>query len=145
MEDVAADPTATGISWYFRSLGPGYSLLLPLIMLVSFTLVAWVCFRCRNGSLTALLALLVPLPLFFGIVCMLNGYVSSYQVIALAGLTLKPEELAEATAMSLFGVKVSLWLSLPGFLLATSMMVYRALTASPELLEPPGFESPFGP
>jgi hypothetical protein len=126
MDILAAEPTA--IEWSFRALGFRYSFLLPLSMLVSLALVALVCFRCRSHHLTALLVLLIPLPLFLGMISMFDGWVSSLQVISVSGATPQPSDLALGMAMSLFGVKVGLWLSLPGFLLATVVMVYRALS-----------------
>jgi hypothetical protein len=112
-------------------------------MLVSLALVALVCFRCRSHHLTALLVLLIPLPLFLGMISMFDGWVSSLQVISLSGATPRPSELAEGMAISLFGVQVGLWLSLPGYLLAMGVMIYSALTApradelAPSSMPPP--------
>lgn len=139
MDILAAEPTA--IEWSFRALGFRYSFLLPLSMLVSLALVALVCFRCRSHHLTALLVLLIPLPLFLGMISMFDGWVSSLQVISLSGATPRPSELAEGMAMSLFGVKVGLWLSLPGYLLAMGVMVYRTLS-EPREPAPAAFPMP---
>ncbi|WP_425618563.1 hypothetical protein NA78x_002272 [Anatilimnocola sp. NA78] len=119
--------------WSFQALGIRYTFLLPVVAAISLVLILVVCLRCRNQSLTALLAVLIPIPVFVGLVSVVDGIVSSFQ-----GITHPTAEyLAEGMALSLFGLKVSMWLALPGFLLATGILVCRSLTDKPDSKELP--------
>jgi hypothetical protein len=130
LDGMPQGPQLSFLAWLFRSLGLRYRLLLPFLAVVALVLAALAIWKFKTPALTAVLLVVVPLPLFYGAISFFDGLISAYQIIMLSSVTPKPSEFADATAASIVGVQVGAILSLPVYFLATFALCYRALTHS---------------
>lgn len=119
------------LEFVFMSLGVRYTLLLPLAALVSFVLVLVLVLRGKGPWLSAAIVLLVPLPLYVGILGLVDGLMSSFQVVAMSESNPRPSDLAQGVGMSLVSVLVGINLSIPGYLLAVIGTIIRSLAGDP--------------
>jgi hypothetical protein len=134
LDGMPRGPQQSFLAWLFRSLGPRYMLLLPFLGVLALVLAALAIWKFKTPALTAVLLVVVPLPLFYGEMSFFDGLFSAYQIILLSDASPKPSEFADATAASLVGVQVGAILSLPVYLLATFALCYRALNHSEAIL-----------
>lgn len=128
-------PQESLLIWYFKALGIRYAFLLPLVALICLALVVLVAVVWKHHSLTALLALLIPLPVYFGIVGCIDGLAASFQVLAHSTTVPHMNELAAGGSMSLATVQVGMYLALPTFLLAIAILLWRSLTEKEVVLK----------
>jgi hypothetical protein len=128
-EDFNLPPQAPQpfVVWLFRALGIRYTVFLPFIALLAFVLAGLALWRFKTPVLTAILVAVVPLPLFYGAMGMIDGMMASWSVVSLSGVSVKNSDLAEGAALSLVTMQVGLILLLPTYLLAVVGLTYRAL------------------
>lgn len=125
-----AEPVQQSVlHWMFTSLGPMYSLLLPLAALLSFIFVLILLFRGKGPMAAASLILIVHVPLLIGIFAAIHGAIASYTVIAMSEATPKPAELAEGISTALFAPLVGMFLMIPSYVTAAIGSFVRSLTA----------------
>lgn len=116
--------------WLFRAMGIRYTLWLPLFTVLAFVLAVLAIWKFKTPYLTAILFAVVPLPIYIGAVGVIDGLVSSWQVIGLSGATPRGSELADGAAVSLVTLQVGLILAIPLYLLAVSTLCYQAFRHS---------------
>lgn len=125
--DLAAQPQTPLPLWIFQALGIRYTLLLPLLGILAVVLAVIALWKFKSPVLVPILIVVVPLPMYYGAIGIIDGLVASWQVIEASGMTPKPSDFAYGTAMSLVSLQVGLILSLPAYAIATLGLVYRAL------------------
>lgn len=130
--------------WLFRSLGIRYSVFLPFVALLALALAIIAIGRFKTPVLTALLLAIVPLPLFYGFMAMIDGMLMSMQVISTSDADVRPSEFADGGAMSVVSLQVGLVLSLPVYVLAIVALAYRALSHTEANRPLPRSEPPVG-
>ncbi|QDU27351.1 hypothetical protein ETAA8_24380 [Anatilimnocola aggregata] len=127
---LGADDTSY-LLWFLRALGIRF--VVQLLMTIFSLTMIWVLLRRgKSTHLTAALLLLIPLPLDVTFISEFDGFIASMQVIALSGASPTPEELAAGGSMSLAAILTGMCFALPGFLLAITLLVIRALTHDAE-------------
>ncbi len=112
--------------WMISALGWRYSLLLPLAGLSAFAGVLFLVLRGKGPAMVGALILIVPLPFLVGVVGVLDGMLSSFQVIGASDLAPKPSAIATAVSMSLFSAWVGLLFSVPSYLAAVFGLITRS-------------------
>jgi hypothetical protein len=132
------------LAWLLRALGFRYTVFLPFIAILALVLAIIAIGRFKTPVLTALLLAVVPLPLFYGAMAMIDGMMASMQVIMLSEALVKPSELAEGGSLSLVSLQVGLVLSLPVYVLSVVALAYRALTHAEVTHAPSDGEPPIG-
>ena len=128
MDDELPIPQTSILVWYLKSLGVRYLLLLPFVTAISLALI-WnrtsrSTVQGEGSRLTALLILVVPLPAFAGLFSVFDGLMSGFGCMGCGGPT--ASQYADMWSMSLVGLQVGLWLTLPGMLLAIGMLCRQA-------------------
>ena len=124
---LAAD-NSNYLIWFLRALGLRYALVLPLVTIFSLVMIWMLVWRGKSTHLTAALLLLIPLPLYVTCVGDIDSFVASMQVIAFSGASPLPQEWAAGGSIALGSILIGMWFALPGFLLAITLLVIRALT-----------------
>ncbi len=117
----------SGLDWFFHALGLHFAVVLPLLGVLAFVLAGIAIRKFKAPALTAILVVVVPLPLYYGAVGMVDGIISSMMVISNTDSVIRSTDLAEGGAMSLVSLQVGLILSLPAYILAVIALIYRAL------------------
>ena len=130
-EEFAEPVRQSYLMWVVSALGWRYVVLLPLAGIVTLVLTLILLIRGRGSAQTGALLFIVPLPFYLGIVGVLDGLISSYQVIAMSQMAPKPSEVAMGISMSLVSAWVGLLLTVPSYVAASAGLLIRAL-AQPE-------------
>lgn len=130
------------IVWLMMAMGIRFTLWLPLVTILAFVLALIAILRFKTPYLTAILLAVVPLPIYVGTLGVIDGMVSSFQVIALSSVTPQSSEFAIGAGMSLVTLQVGLILALPLYLMGTLDLCYRAFRHAEA--EPPPTEPPVG-
>lgn len=112
------------LGWYLKSLGIRYTLALLFVTLLSWYLIRVSTKRGKSRQF-ALLAV-VPLPAFVGFVSVFDGLISGFSCMGCEGP--RWSEYADALSMSLVGLQVGLWLTLPGFIVSLAILCRQALS-----------------
>jgi hypothetical protein len=126
--ELAAPTRETILVWVYHSLGIRYTLLFPLLLLLGLFLAILAAAKFKTPHLTAVLLIVVPLPIYYGFIGTIDGLLASWQVISSSGITPKSNELSEGAAMSLVSMQVGLILSLPLYFFALFTLCYRAFS-----------------
>jgi biopolymer transport protein ExbB/TolQ len=83
---------------------------------------------------TAVIAAYLPfvaLPALIGIFGVVHGMIASMSVVAFAGSSPKPSEIAAGISMSLFSALVGMMVSFPSFMVVASGLFVRAVNYVP--------------
>lgn len=112
------------LDWYLKSLGIRYTIALLSVTLLSWYLIKGSTNRGKSRQF-ALLAI-VPLPAFVGFVSVFDGLISGLSCMGCGGP--KWSEYADMISMSLVGLQVGLWLTLPGFIVSLGILCRQALS-----------------
>ena len=119
------------LSWMLSSLGPWYTVILPLSAFACLLLILILVWRGNTPMAAAALLLAVFAPLLIGIFAYLQGTISCYYVIASSGATPDASKVAEAVSASLVAPTVSMVLSAPGFVIAILGAFVRSFARMP--------------
>ena len=117
------------LQWMFTSLGPFYSLAIPGSAIAVFVGACLVVGISRRPSVIASYLLFLPLPLLIGMIASVHGMIMSLQVIATAGTSPKPSDIAAGIGMSLFASLLSLLLTFPSYLVLAFGLFLRTIAA----------------
>ena len=120
------------LAWMFQALGPLYGLLLPAVGLLVFIVGLMVVTMNKRPSVIAAYLPFVALPALIGMFGVVHGMIASMSVVANAGATPKPSEIAEGVSLSLFAALVGLRVSFPSFVVVAMGLFVRAVYAKPE-------------
>jgi len=129
MNEIPYEQQQSFLSWMFRAMGPLYGLLIPMAGLAIFAAACLVVASNRRPAVIAAFLVFLPLPLMIGLFGTLHGFISSFTVMATAGSTPKPSELAEGIAMGLFTAFVGLLVTFPSYFVLAFGLFLRTLTA----------------
>ncbi len=116
------------LSWMYMSLGPLYSLVLPLSGLVIFIGGCVVVGMSRRPAVIAAYAIFLPLPLLIGIFGSFHGFIACYSVIAMSPSTPNPAEVAMGISTGLFSSQVGLFVSFPAYFVVAIGLFVRTVT-----------------
>ncbi|TWU59524.1 hypothetical protein V7x_56020 [Crateriforma conspicua] len=125
---MASRNDASFVSWLVNSLGLLYGTLLYVSGLAAFYISVRYSWRASTASQLAALIPFSLLPGFIGIVGLLHGYVSVFQILALSGTFPKPSDLHHAHATVLICPLVGLAFSLVSFAILAIAMVAKLPT-----------------
>ena len=117
------------LSWMFNSLGPFYALVLPLSGLAVFVGACLVVCLSRRPALIAAYLVFLPLPLMLGVLGSIDGFISSFAVIATSPTAPKPSEVAEGISTGLFTSLVGLMVTFPAYIVAAIGLFLRTLSS----------------
>ncbi|MDX1945783.1 MAG: MotA/TolQ/ExbB proton channel family protein [Pirellulaceae bacterium] len=126
-EEFAEPVRQSYLMWFFSALGMKYTLLLPLAGFVAFLIVAFLLWKGKGPAMIGAIVLVVPAPVYLGVLGVVEGMMASFQVIAMSSTAPKPSEIAEGISMSLVSAMVGLVLTIPAYILATLGLVVRSL------------------
>lgn len=115
------------LSWMFSALGPFYGLLIPLTGFALFIGACCVVGLNRRPAVVAAFLVFLPLPLMIGLFGSVHGFISSLSIIATAGSTPRPSEIAEGISMGLFTTLVGLLVTFPSFFVLAFGLFFRTL------------------
>lgn len=122
------------LAWIYNSLGPIYIVGLPLLGLLAFAGACLVVVKNRRPADVASFVYFAAAPFWLGIFGVVQGMISSMQVIAAGGSTPKAAEIAMGVSTCLFAALVGLMCSFPAYgVLAVGYLV-RTLTRKRESL-----------
>lgn len=127
MQDFGEPVRRSFLSWFFAALGWKYTLLLPLVGLLAFALTLVLVIRGKGPAQTGALLFIVPLPVIVGMFGVLEGLMSSLQVLAMSETSPRPGILAEGISMSLVTAIVGFLLAAPSYFVATGGLALHAL------------------
>ncbi len=116
--DSANQMERSALAWIFEALGPFYFFVLPLAGLLSCLGAILLIARGRGVMSGAALILVVHIPFLVGVFGAIHGMISSFSVIATAGSTPKPSEVAVGLSTALFVPMVGLVTMVPGYAIA---------------------------
>jgi hypothetical protein len=128
-EEVAQPVRMSYLEFLFQSLGYRYALLLPAAAALAFVVVLILLLRGRGPAMVGAMLFVVPLPIFVGILGVVDGMLASFHVVAMSNTAPKPAEYAQGISMSLVSLWVGLLLAVPSFLLAAIGLIGQALAA----------------
>ena len=131
-EEFAEPARQSYLMWFLSALGVKYTLLLPLAGFVAFLVVAFLLWKGKGPAMVGALLLVVPAPIFLGVMGVVEGLIAMYQVIGMSSVTPKPSEIAEGISMSLVAAMVGLVLAMPAYFLATFGLIVRSLISEPK-------------
>jgi hypothetical protein len=118
--------------WVFHSLGPMYTLALPLAgLMVFFGAVLVVILAARRPGVIAAYLVFVPLPLLIGVFGTVDGLIRSHSVIAMAVVTPKPSEVAEGYSTALVCLLVGMLATAPGYFVTALGLFLSAILNKP--------------
>jgi len=103
-------------------------LLLPLIALAAIVVVALMIWKGKGPAMVGAILLVVPAPIYWSLLSSLSGLASSYEVLYMADVQVKPSELYGGYAEVLITIQVAVGYTIPVFLTAAGGLVHRALT-----------------
>jgi len=128
-----AEPVAESLlTWMLNSLGPMYTILLPLSALVSFVLVIILVFRGHGAMAVASLMLVLMAPTLIGIFAYTQGSVMSCYVITNGGGTPDPAKAAETMSTALLPPMIAMFLSIPAYAVAAIGTLVRSFGSKNE-------------
>lgn len=120
------------LSWMLMALGPFYALVIPLAGLAVFIGACCVVGLNRRPAVIAAFLVFLPLPLMIGMFGSVQGFISSLQIVAMAGATPKPSEVSLGISTGLFTTLVGLLVTFPSyFVLAFGLFLRTALYKPP--------------
>ena len=105
------------------------TLLVSLTAVISFVMVLFIIVRTKGPSSSSALLLIVPLPIFVSIVCLLRGIVASASVIAATGSNPALAEWAGAIAASCSELAFATLSTVPGYLVAMTCLFVQSIQA----------------
>ena len=112
------------LKWMLHSLGPFYGLAIPLVGFAVFVGACLVVAMNRRPAVIASYLVFLPLPLLIGLYGSLQGFISSYHLIATSPTSPKPSEIAAGVSTGLFTVLVGLMVIFPSyFVLAFGLLI----------------------
>jgi len=117
------------LSWMITSLGPFYALVIPLTGLAVFIGACVVVASSRRPAVVAAFLVFLPLPLMIGLIGTVHGFISSFQIIATAGATPKPSDIAAGISTGLFTTLVGLLVTFPSLLVLAFGLFFKTLSA----------------
>jgi hypothetical protein len=123
------------LSFYARSLGVFYTVVLLFSGIVAFALALLVVIRGGDYAGPALL-FIVPLPLFIGVYASLGGLIDSFTIMAMSASPPKPAEIAGGYATALVAPRVAMWCMTPAFLTALIGLIVRVFLDRPGAMKP---------
>lgn len=115
------------LHFYYDSCGLLFSLLLPLFGLLGFALTVALVVRGRGATLGPTLVFAVLLPVFIGLYGTIDGFVSTFRVLAASVSTPKPAEVAMGIQMSLVTLWLGMFLAIPSYVVAAGGTVARSV------------------
>jgi len=125
-EDFGAPVRRSYLSWFFAALGWKYTLLLPLVGMLAFAVVLVLVLRGKGPAMVGALLFVVPLPIFVGLMGVVDGLMSMFQVLAMADISPKPSVVADGVSMSLVTAWVGMLLAVPSYLVAVGGLIVHA-------------------
>lgn len=117
------------LMWMIQALGI-FGLIVPVLALAIFLGACVVVATSRRPAVIAAYLAFVPLPFVISVMGFLKGIVSSFSVIAMAGVTLKGSEIAGGVSESALVLYVGLISTLPSYLVVAIGLFVRTVTAS---------------
>lgn len=114
------------LMFLFRAMGIRYTVLLPAAAMLTFVLVLVLVLRGKGSTLPGALFFIVPLPLLIGCIGVVEGLLSSFQVIAASSSSPKPSEWAQGFSMMLVTGWIGALLTIPSYLVATIGLIARS-------------------
>lgn len=115
--------------WLYNSLGPTFSILIPLAGVVSLVLVVFLLWKGRGPMSAAAICLAIAGPLLVGMIAMLHGIIEFHLILATAVGAPRPAEYAEGYAMAYTAPWVALLASVPAYLVAVVGTAVRSFTS----------------
>lgn len=116
------------LSWISQNVGVGNLIILLLAAAISTSLSLFAVYRSKGTTAATMMLVLIPLPFLVAVTFSLKGFTASAMVLSTTTSTVKPDELAGATAMSLATPLAGLLLTLPSYLIVISVMTARAFS-----------------
>ncbi len=116
--------------WFIENLGLS-GLFMIFLGLAVFIGACVVVATSRRASAIAAYLVLLPLPMYIGILGILKGVIASLSVIALSEAQLKASEIAAALECSVLSIFVGLLVTLPTYLVLAVGLLLRACNSSP--------------
>jgi hypothetical protein len=114
------------VGWMIRCMGP-IGLLIPVAGFLCFVLSLLVVFRGQGPFAFAALVFLVPIPFLLGLFGTVQGLILSLQVIATSSTSVKPSEISDGIATSLFNPMLGLVFMTPSYLVAVIGSMIRSM------------------
>ena len=129
-EELAQPMQQSRFMWMLSAMGFEVIFLLAAAA-IAFAVVLLMILRGKGPAMVGAILLIVPLPLYVGLMGALKGIVASSSVIALSDASLKQSEIFMALAEMFLLIRVGAFLTIPAFLLATVGLIVRALQREP--------------
>jgi len=129
--EMESQPQQSLLSWMFMSLGPFYGLLIPLVGFALFVGACCVVGLNRRSAVIAAFLVFLPLPLMIGLFASVQGLIASFSIIATAGATPKPSEMAVGISTALFATLVGLLATFPSYFVLAFGLFFRTLFEKP--------------
>lgn len=102
-------------AWAVKSLGPA-GLLIPALGFATFVGACVVVARSRRPAVIAAYLLFVPMPWLLAIFRIVSGTATSFSVIAMSDMTLKPSQIYSGLAETFLVLQVGLMATIPAYL-----------------------------
>lgn len=119
-------PPQSHLNWAYEALGLTYTVAMLLAGLVCFGVVLFLVRRGRGPMAAAALVLVVPVPLWIGLLAMAHGLCSSYWVLARSATAPHLSALYDSYSTALVAPIVGLLVTLPAFMCAVIGATVRA-------------------
>lgn len=123
-------PKQSALSWFVDALGPFYLVVLPLLGLLLLFGGLMVVIASRRPAVIAACLAFVALPLLLGLLGMLQGMVESFTVISTTLTQPRPGDIAAGFSSAMVVPLVSLIVTLPGYLILATGLVFRTATTA---------------
>ena len=117
-------PKLSILAWYLKSLGLRYVIGFLFVTLLSWFLIRLATTRGQQRQFALLV--IVPLPALVGFVSVFDGLIGGFGCFGCGGPTWT--DYADMFSMSLVGLQVGLWLTLPGFIVSLAILCRQALS-----------------
>ena len=116
------------LGWMWNALGPIYLLGLPTLGFLAFIGACLVVVKNRQPSEIASFVYFAAAPLLLGLFGVVHGMIHAFSVIAMAGASPKPSEIAQGISTCLFALLVGMMCSFPAYGVLAIGFVIRSLT-----------------
>jgi hypothetical protein len=120
---IEVPPRLSVLGWYLKALGLRYVLAFVFVMILSGYLMKLAARRGQERPFVLLA--IIPLPALIGFVSVFDGIISGLCCMGCGGP--RWSEYADMFSMSLVGLQVGLWLTLPGFIVSLILLCRQAL------------------